>query len=367
MNCIVVQIDDLSEFGGCAQRDPGGDGSCKLESESVMQHANEHGRDLLAVPWEAAVQCGACGSGDVRFRGSIGRRRFAVCRGCGIERLYDRVAETSLDILYGTYYAPDDPSPLALEQQLGNPTFAHRRRRLHQFAGTRTRRILEIGCGDGNFLETLRRAGWDVHGQEVSAATAAIVERRHGIPVTAGALEAVPSAPPFSVVAAYHVFEHIYHPAAWLRSVHRLIEPRGLLHVQVPNAASLTRRLSRGEWASLVFPQHVYFYEPGTLRALLERFGFTVLSTTTWDPWHGPGTVTATASNVANRLVTGRQAWSEMVVANRAPSPDGASPRARSPIKVVLRTGLDHVSIVLARLEAALARGAVVDIVAQRE
>ena len=332
-----------------------------------MQHTSTPGGEQPAVPWEQAVQCGACGSGDVGFRGAIGRRRFAVCRGCGIERLYDRVAETSLDLLYGTYYTPDDPSPLALEQQLGNPTFVHRRRRLHQFAGTRTRRILEIGCGDGNFLETLRRDGWDVHGQEVSASTAAIVERRHRIAVTTGALEAIPSAPPFPVVAAYHVFEHVYHPAAWLRSVHRLIEPRGLLHVQVPNAASLTRRLSGGEWASLVFPQHVYFYEPRTLRALLERFGFMVLSTTTWDPWHGPGALSASVSNVANRLVTGRHAWSEVVVANSGAPSDGAAPPARSPLKAVLRSGLDHVSIVLARLEAAFARGAVVDIVAQRE
>ena len=332
-----------------------------------MQHTNEQTPEALAAPWEEVAECGACGSRDVRFSSAIGRRRFAVCRGCGIERLYDRVAETRLDLLYGTYYAPDDPSPLALEQQLRNPTFAYRQRRLHQFAGNRTRRILEIGCGDGNFLETLRRHGWDVHGQEVSASTAAIVERRHGIPVTAGALETVPSAHSFPVVAAYHVFEHIYHPATWLKSVHRLIEPGGLLHVQVPNAGSLTRRLSGGEWASLVFPQHVYFYEPRTLSGLLERFGFKVLAHTTYDPWHGPGAVSATATNVVNRIVTGRHAWSEMVLATSTPSPDCAPPRTRSPIKAAVRTGLDYTSIILARLEAAIDRGAVVDIIAQRE
>ena len=144
---------------------------------------------------------------------------------------------------------------------------------------------------------------------------------------------------PFPVAAAYHVFEHIYHPSAWLQSVYQLIEPRGLLHLQVPNAASLTRRLSGGEWASMVFPQHVYFYEPRTLRALLERFGFTVLSTTTWDPWHGPGAVSATALNVANRLVTGRPSWSEAAVGGSGPSAC-ASPRARSRVKAVVRSGL---------------------------
>jgi SAM-dependent methyltransferase len=302
-----------------------------------VQQTNEHNRERPTAAWETALECGACGSADARFSRAIGRRRFAVCRRCGIERLYDRLAESSLDLLYGSYYAAEDPSPLALEQQLGNPTFAYRRGRLAQYAGTRTRRILEIGCGDGNFLATLRREGWDVHGQDVSTATAAIVGRRHGIPVTPGALAAVASAPPVPVAAAYHVFEHIYDPSAWLQSVYQLIEPRGLLHLQVPNAASLTRRLSGGEWASMVFPQHVYFYEPRTLRALLERFG-----------------------------LTGRRSWSEAAVGGSGPSAC-ASPRARSRVKAFVRSSLDQLSNVLARLEAAVGRGAVVDIVAQRE
>jgi hypothetical protein len=183
-----------------------------------------------------------------------------------------------------------------------------------------------------------------------------------------GPLEAVPSDRPFPVVAAYHVFEHIYHPAAWLRSVRELIAPNGLLHLQVPNGASLTRRLSRQVWSALVFPQHVYFYDPRTLPALLTRFGFTVLTTTTWDPWHGPGTVTASVANVAARVLTGRRPWNDIAIerpqSNACPA---APPAARHPLKVMLRSGLERVSAGLARAEAAAGRGAIVDIVARRD
>ena len=72
--------------------------------------------------------------------------------------------------------------------------------------------------------------------------------------MTTGPLESVSSERRFPVVAAYHVFEHIYHPADWLQQVGRFLEPNGLLHLQVPNAASLTRRLSGDAWAGLVFP-----------------------------------------------------------------------------------------------------------------
>ena len=337
-----------------------------LPTSHKMEHTDEHGRERLAEAWEEAAECGACGSHDVRFSGSIGRRRFAVCRGCGIERLYDRVAESSLDPLYGNYYAPGDPPPLALEQQLGNPTFAHRRRRLRQFAGMRTRRILEIGCGDGNFLETLRRTGWDVHGQEVSVPTAAIAGRRHGIPVTAGALETIPSAQPFPVVAAYHVFEHIYHPAAWLRSVHRLIEPRGLLHVQVPNGASLTpTSVRRRVGVAGLSAARLLLRAQHTARA---RRAIRVQGA----EHHDMGPVARSRRRQCDRVEHGKSPRhgaapvERECVAHCVASHDCASPRARSPIKAVMRTGLGHISVVFARLEAAIGRGAVVDIVAQR-
>lgn len=318
--------------------------------------------------WEEASGCGACGSRRHRFAGAIDGRRLAVCLDCDVERLYDRVAENRLDLLYGNYYAASDPSPAELERQLANPTFALRRRRLEEVVDGRARRILEIGCGDGNFLATLRRAGWDVHGQEFGADTSAIVERRHGIAMFTGPLESVAIERPFAVVAAYHVFEHIYHPARWLAQVRDFVEPNGLLHLQVPNAASLTRTLSGDVWAGLVFPQHVYFYEPRTLQRLLIRSGFSVLATSTWDPWHGPGAVASSVANIANRLASGRQPWGAAVLEPPAPRATGfaAAPARRNPMRALMRGGLDVMSQGLARVEAAAGRGAVVDIIARR-
>jgi len=324
---------------------------------------NERDGGTTAALWEEVPDCGACGSGRHCFAGAIDGRRFAVCLDCGVERLYDRVAESRLDLLYGNYYAASDPSPAALERQLANPTFALRRRRLEDVLGNRARRILEIGCGDGNFLATLRRTGWDAQGQEFSADTSAIVTRRHQIAMITGPLESVSPERPFPVVAAYHVFEHIYHPASWLEQVRQLVEPQGLLHLQVPNGASLTRRISGEVWSGLVFPQHVYFYEPRTLQRLLTRSGFSVLATATWDPWHGRGAVASSVANVANRVP-----WNDRVLERAQPGAhaSSAAPARRSPPKVLLRGGLDAVSAGLARIEAAAGRGAVVDIIARR-
>jgi 2-polyprenyl-3-methyl-5-hydroxy-6-metoxy-1,4-benzoquinol methylase len=319
--------------------------------------------------WEEAAECGVCGSLEWRLVGTICGRRYVACRHCAIHRLYDRVAEHRLDLLYGGgYYPTADPPSAELEQQLRNPTFAHRRARLESCLEHRERRILELGCGDGNFLAVLRRHGWEVYGQEFSGEAAALVDRRHHISVFTGDLAAVAPPRPFPVVGAYHVLEHVYHPAAWVRRVRGLVEPGGLLHLQVPNGASLTRHLTGRTWAGFVFPQHVYFYTPETLGSLLERSGFSVLTATTWDPWHGPGTVSRSIYNLATRALTGRLPWKDTIDDREQPrtAPPAAQSTARHPWRAVSRALLESASARLARIEAIVGRGAVVDVIAER-
>ena len=290
-----------------------------------------------------------------------------MCACCDVHRLYDRVAERRLDLLYSNYYPAADPSLSELERQLTNSTFQSRRARLDRCLGGRERRILEIGCGDGNFLAVLRRVGWQVYGSEFGADVAALVQRRHQIPVFVGDIAAISPDRPFAVVAAYHVLEHVYHPITWLQRIHQRIEPDGLLHLQVPNDASLTQYLTGRACALIVFPQHVYFYTPRTLRSLLERTGFTVLTTTTWDPWHGPGVLANSLTHVARRLTTGQLPWTDRLDERRCVdigTPAGSA--ERRVLRSLARRALDAASVPLARAEAALRHGAVVDIIAKR-
>jgi 2-polyprenyl-3-methyl-5-hydroxy-6-metoxy-1,4-benzoquinol methylase len=318
--------------------------------------------------WEEARECGACGSARWDAAGEVCGKRYARCAQCGVVRLYDRAAADQLHRLYAGYYPGADPSPDELRRQLENPTFAHRRRRLEAAVPAARRRIFEVGCGDGNFLAYLREHGWDVHGSEYDAQTAALVRRRHGIDLLVGDVaDAVPPGAPFDVAAAYHVLEHVYRPAEWLAAVRRMLGPSGTLHLQVPNHGSLTRRLTGPAWASVMFPQHVYFYTPRTLAGLLRRAGFAPLATTTWDPWHGPGTVTGSLVNQARRMTGRGLPWSDALngageQADAAPSAEAAS-GARPPR--LARRMLDAASARLARAEALAGAGAVVDVVAR--
>jgi SAM-dependent methyltransferase len=326
--------------------------------------------DVDAI-WEVAEECGVCGGRERRVLFAVLGKRYARCGGCAVVRLLDRVRPERLDLLYGHYYPPDDVPPAELEAQLGNPAFAHRRRRLEAALPPGERRIFEVGAGDGNFLASLRRHGWSVAGSEWSADSVDLVRRRHGIALREGDVTAMDvPAGAFGVVAAYHVLEHVYAPRAWLRATRRLVAPGGVLHLQVPNHGALLARLAGTLSPALVFPQHVYLYTPRTLAALLRAEGFEAVSLTTFDPWHGPGTAASTAANLARRLLDGRDPWEGAVgpgAMDGGGAADGQAGGAgkRNPAGRIARALFGPLAHGIARAEAWVGMGAVVDVVAR--
>jgi predicted SAM-dependent methyltransferase len=78
----------------------------------------------------------------------------------------------------------------------------------------------------------------------------------------------------FDVVRLSHVLEHLPSPRKSLGKVHRLLRPGGLLWVEVPNAASLERRLFHRHWCHWDLPRHLYHFTPTTLVRLLRDTGF---------------------------------------------------------------------------------------------
>jgi SAM-dependent methyltransferase len=328
------------------------------------------GSTAFGPQWEEASGCDLCGTTGWRPLGTIYGRRYGLCAGCGVVRLIDRVAESALGLLYEHYYKLDELSREELEQQLKNPTFAHRMKRLESMRESPERRLFEIGCGDGNFLAFMQRAGWKVDGSEFGGETVSLVRNRHGIAITHGdATKKTPPSAPYPVVAAYHVIEHVYQPSAWLRQVRTLIEPRGLLHLQTPNWDSLAHTLTGLAWSSMTFPQHVYLYTPKTLSALLPRFGLEVLSVTTWDPWHGPGAARGSLGNRAKQLATGRLPWSAALgpAGSGGGTEGGEVERSRAITwRGVSQSVLQVAGESVARLESLIGRGEVVDLIARR-
>jgi SAM-dependent methyltransferase len=140
----------------------------------------------------------------------------------------------------------------------------------------RPRRLLDIGCASGLFLEAMQGyAGWQVEGVELNEVAARATSARLGVPVFVGPFEQAhyPDAS-FDAISMWDVLEHLHDPLASLRELRRILRPGGALFVRVPNAASYVARLCGRYWVGYDLPRHMTVFTPRTLLRALAETGF---------------------------------------------------------------------------------------------
>jgi cyclopropane fatty-acyl-phospholipid synthase-like methyltransferase len=135
--------------------------------------------------------------------------------------------------------------------------------------------LLEIGCGHGEVLLEAHNRGFRVSGIELSAHAAAVANRCLGADaVSVGTLETCPlTRDRFSAVLAADVIEHVRDPEGWLRRIHELLVPGGIVLLVTPSLDSWTRRILRSRWMEYKV-EHLYYFSAASIRLLFERCGF---------------------------------------------------------------------------------------------
>jgi SAM-dependent methyltransferase len=142
--------------------------------------------------------------------------------------------------------------------------------------GLRGRRVVEVGCGDGNYLDYLRAAGAEVTGSEPSERFRALAEAR-GFTVHAGYVHRTAPVPggPYDGFATRQVLEHVPDPRAFLLGIRASLTPDGIGLVEVP---SLEQALAGHRFYDF-FADHLNYFSNSTLRLALELAGFEVVET----------------------------------------------------------------------------------------
>ena len=135
-------------------------------------------------------------------------------------------------------------------------------------------RLLDVGCGSGEWLASMRDLGWMADGVEFDKVAAGIA-RQKGLKVGDGSIEDQEfPGESFDAITLNHVIEHVSDPAVTLAECARLLKPNGSLVVLTPNIASLGYRLFKENWRGLEPPRHLHVMSPASIHVLLAKAGF---------------------------------------------------------------------------------------------
>jgi 2-polyprenyl-3-methyl-5-hydroxy-6-metoxy-1,4-benzoquinol methylase len=242
--------------------------------------ASDYARRVTVGEIEELVACPLCGEDRVQpllDPGRPGRWGYHVvrCPACGL--LYrnpgirpERLGELYSAGGYGKF----------LTGHYGRGRQREYERIMDEFAPALAsgagRRLLDYGSGAGLFLEVAARRGFEGHGVDLSPDAVELARRRPGGERShVGTPLEVPevAAGGFDVVTMWSVLAHLPRPVEDLTMLRQLLSAEGMLLVSTVNANSLTLKVDGARWAGFT-PNHLAFFSPRTLPALLRAAGF---------------------------------------------------------------------------------------------
>lgn len=138
-------------------------------------------------------------------------------------------------------------------------------------------RILDVGCGNGEFMKAASEAGYQVEGIDVSEDAAALCRER-GLQAVSGDFLTYGLMGPYDIITMWDVVEHLQQPGAFIARAYELLAPGGYLILKIPGFGRLSFAPvaldSRFAGAILGAPGHVQYFNPASLQTLLTRHAF---------------------------------------------------------------------------------------------
>ncbi|MFA6081407.1 MAG: class I SAM-dependent methyltransferase [Patescibacteria group bacterium] len=136
-------------------------------------------------------------------------------------------------------------------------------------------KILDVGCGWGNFLQILNKNHLPYLGIDISQEAIAICQKNTLNCQKADLINlGRNSRQKYSAITFFQVIEHLKNPLDYLRAAKKLLKKNGILLITTPNNNSPLRRLLGSKWPVYNTPSHYFFYSKRSLGRLLKMAGF---------------------------------------------------------------------------------------------
>ena len=197
------------------------------------------------------------------------------CARCGLVFLHPQPSWEKLEQFYPeSYYLEDSKTNNGFLSRLMERLESKNRGTIVVPGG----RLLDVGCGSGKFLLSMKKRNMNVYGVEPGRYGFQICKSR-GLNVQNTFLETSGyQDDSFDVITLNHVLEHLPNPKETLLHVRRLLRPSGTVIIQVPNLRSFAFLISRQYFFHLDVPRHLFHFTRETLESYLTSTGFVLVN-----------------------------------------------------------------------------------------
>jgi len=191
-----------------------------------------------------------------------------------------------------------------------------KRKLIGKYFDNNSGKILDIGCGTGEFLQIMKKYNWDISGVDTSDKARKIVKSKLNIHVK-DPKDWINSNEKFDVITCWHSLEHVHEPWLYLEKIKKILNPGGLLIVALPNYQSTDAKIYKEFWAAYDTPRHLYHFTIQSMNKMIHPQGFTIQSICrmNFDPFY----VSILSANhkgksLMNGLISGFSSWISSII-----------------------------------------------------
>ncbi len=178
--------------------------------------------------------------------------QLRLCHACGF--VFNAIFDASL-MSYDNHYENEQAHSDYFQHYLANIIS------LFKSKSFLSKKIIEIGCGKGFFLEKLIAAGFNVHGFDPA------YEGRHAYIIKDYFSDRYPHLAA-DIIILRHVLEHIQNPLEFLHQIASAVNYRGLIYIEVPSLAWILNHVAFWD----IFYEHCNYFTAQSLSFLFDKF-----------------------------------------------------------------------------------------------
>ena len=139
-----------------------------------------------------------------------------------------------------------------------------------------SKKILDVGCGTGEFLSYMKKKGFDTYGIEVAKKARKLSRKNHKLLVKDSLSKLNENN--FDVITMWHVLEHVYDLDGYMKKIKYLLNDKGIVLIAVPNHKCFDQEYYGKYWAGWDVPLHLWHFDKESMRKLSKKYGFEITS-----------------------------------------------------------------------------------------
>ena len=214
---------------------------------------------------------------------TVSQKEFAIwhCNNCTARFTQDVPAQNEIGAYYQSdnYISHSDTKKgfiNSLYHLVRNRTLSKKKQLLINEVGMIKGEMLDIGCGIGAFLNTMKTAGWGITGLEPDETARKKAQELYAIlPLSSQNIyQLKPST--YHAITLWHVLEHVHELHAYIKQMATLLTPNGKIFIAVPNYTSTDATIYKEHWAAYDVPRHLYHFSPTAMRQLMAMYNLKI-------------------------------------------------------------------------------------------